>query len=213
MPLDPALAEPEPDLPVNLPPPGAGPAQPRKRPFDDLLGATASLEASEGQHHRVNPAEGRDGEENGDMLAFIVKKAVQMTNKAKLTAEADEADSDDKGPGGPTKKFPCPHQLCGRKFARSWNLQAHLKSHLGIRDFSCPECGKLFSRKHDCTRHCIAIHLYNKDGTKPATTDNTNNPALAHAPAVPVHAPAPPPAQQNHQLHPNADLAVPAPAQ
>jgi uncharacterized C2H2 Zn-finger protein len=31
----------------------------------------------------------------------------------------------------------------------------------------CPECFKLFSRKHDCTRHCISIHNYDKDGVAP----------------------------------------------
>ena len=71
---------------------------------------------------------------------------------------------------------------------------SHIKSHQGIREcaslpFSClararspsltltssrrplavkcPECNKLFSRKHDCTRHCIAIHHYDKDGQAP----------------------------------------------
>lgn len=235
MPLDPALAEPEPDLPVDLPPPGAAPPQPKKRPFDDLLGVTASLSASEGQLDRPSPADRREAQGQGsqgpgvvddaDALAFIVKKAVQMTNKAKLSAEADDGEDDGQDKGtGPAKKFPCPHQLCGRKFARSWNLQAHLKSHLGIRDFSCPECGKLFSRKHDCTRHCIAIHLYNKDGTKPTAAEaaslaaaaNGAGPAMQHQ-AGPAQAQAQqvPVQVQHHQLpvDPNADLAVPAPPQ
>ena len=28
----------------------------------------------------------------------------------------------------------CPHPECGRAFARNFNMQSHLKSHLGIRD-------------------------------------------------------------------------------
>ncbi|PRQ70888.1 hypothetical protein AAT19DRAFT_11045 [Rhodotorula toruloides] len=35
------------------------------------------------------------------------------------------------------------------------------------RAVKCPECSKLFSRKHDCVRHTIAIHHYDKDGVGP----------------------------------------------
>jgi hypothetical protein len=36
----------------------------------------------------------------------------------------------------------------------------------------CPACEKLFSRKHDCTRHCIAIH--SMDPTVVASSSLTN---------------------------------------
>ncbi|KAM0748056.1 hypothetical protein T439DRAFT_291835 [Meredithblackwellia eburnea MCA 4105] len=68
------------------------------------------------------------------------------------------------GLGGPTtgknqlKRFVCPHPDCGRAFARNFNMQSHLKSHLGIRDFDCPHCPKKFSRRHDRARHCAAVH-------------------------------------------------------
>lgn len=101
--LDPQLAPPpgsnQPDLEVpqlN----GNGPAAPRlvdgggatskKRPFDDLLGATNS--AVQQQERRNNPAEvahdgaSEAGKQNGDMLAYIVKKAVQMVSRARQTS-------------------------------------------------------------------------------------------------------------------------------
>ncbi|GAA5900836.1 C2H2-type zinc finger protein [Sporobolomyces salmoneus] len=68
-----------------------------------------------------------------------------------------------KGNEPPEKKFVCPHPSCGRAFARQSNLNAHIKTHQGIKEFKCPECNKLFSRKHDCTRHCIAIHNYDRE--------------------------------------------------
>lgn len=30
----------------------------------------------------------------------------------------------------------------------------------------CPECPKSFSRRHDCARHCIAVHHYDKESGK-----------------------------------------------
>lgn len=66
-----------------------------------------------------------------------------------------------------SKRFVCPHPGCGRAFARNFNMQSHLKSHLGIREFDCPHCPKKFSRKHDRARHCAAVH-HDKSGFDPA---------------------------------------------
>ncbi|GAA5901485.1 uncharacterized protein JCM6883_000226 [Sporobolomyces salmoneus] len=111
-----------------------------------------------------------------------------------------------KGNEPPEKKFVCPHPSCGRAFARHFNLNSHIKSHQGIREFKCPECNKLFSRKHDCTRHCIAIHNYDREsGSKgpihePASVaripNRTSQQPLSPAPAPnsppPVSRPLPP---------------------
>lgn len=43
--------------------------------------------------------------------------------------------------------------LCEKRFARRGILNSHILSHNGERPFSCPECGKAFTRKNDCTRH------------------------------------------------------------
>ncbi|GAA6057078.1 hypothetical protein JCM3770_001447 [Rhodotorula araucariae] len=56
------------------------------------------------------------------------------------------------------KRFVCPHPGCGRAFARNFNMSSHYKSHLGVREFACHVCPKLFSRRHDRARHCAAVH-------------------------------------------------------
>ncbi|GAA5836999.1 hypothetical protein JCM9279_007728 [Rhodotorula babjevae] len=56
------------------------------------------------------------------------------------------------------RRFTCPHPGCGRAFARNFNMASHYKSHLGVREFQCPVCPKMFSRRHDRARHCAAVH-------------------------------------------------------
>ncbi|SCV72928.1 BQ2448_6853 [Microbotryum intermedium] len=60
----------------------------------------------------------------------------------------------------------CTHPGCDKSFARNFNLNAHLDTHRGIRDYACHECGKLFSRRHDCTRHCVAVHNVDRETGK-----------------------------------------------
>lgn len=67
---------------------------------------------------------------------------------------------------------------------------------LRLRAVACPDCGKKFSRKHDCTRHCVALHGYDKEtGAKPGQqppTPTPSEPSLQqqqqqqHYPATPV---------------------------
>ena len=48
-------------------------------------------------------------------------------------------------------QFTCPD--CGRQFSRMYNLKSHIKTHKDIRPFQCPHCELAFSRNHDLTRH------------------------------------------------------------
>ncbi|RWA12212.1 hypothetical protein EKO27_g2917 [Xylaria grammica] len=42
---------------------------------------------------------------------------------------------------------------CGKKFTRNHNLQNHMRSHQGSKQFECKECGETFGRKDSCDRH------------------------------------------------------------
>ncbi|GAA6018054.1 hypothetical protein JCM10207_006063 [Rhodosporidiobolus poonsookiae] len=80
------------------------------------------------------------------------------------------------------KRFVCPHPGCGRGFARNFNMQSHYKSHLGIREFTCPHCPKRFSRRHDRARHCSAVHdtHVDRDGNINGTGSASHSPSSSH---------------------------------
>lgn len=48
-------------------------------------------------------------------------------------------------------KLPC--NICGKIFAKPYNLKSHMKSHSTEKPFKCGECGKQFARSHDKKRH------------------------------------------------------------
>jgi hypothetical protein len=41
--------------------------------------------------------------------------------------------------------FKCKVDGCGRTFAKSCNMQVHLRKHTGHKPYSCPHCPKTFS--------------------------------------------------------------------
>lgn len=48
-------------------------------------------------------------------------------------------------------KLPC--QICGKIFAKPYNLKSHMKSHSKEKPFKCSYCPKTFARSHDKKRH------------------------------------------------------------
>lgn len=61
------------------------------------------------------------------------------------------------------KKYHCAH--CDKRYHLKGDLNAHLKSHMIIKDFQCNKCGKFFRSDHSLTKH-MEIHntgsqLYN----------------------------------------------------
>ncbi|CAH6720568.1 hypothetical protein CLIB1444_04S03026 [[Candida] jaroonii] len=48
-------------------------------------------------------------------------------------------------------KLPC--QVCGKIFAKPYNLKSHMKSHSKEKPFKCSYCPKTFARSHDKKRH------------------------------------------------------------
>ena len=54
-------------------------------------------------------------------------------------------------------KKPCEH--CGQKFADGGALKRLLKSHMGIKDYACTECGNAYSEKRARDNHYNIVHL------------------------------------------------------
>ena len=55
------------------------------------------------------------------------------------------------------QKKPC--EFCGRKFSDLTHLSRHLKSHMGIKDYVCSECGKAYTEKRYRDDHYNTVHL------------------------------------------------------
>lgn len=83
-------------------------------------------------------------------------------------------------PDDPKKKHKC--NVCGRGFARLYNLKSHAQTHDPLREkpFPCPhtDCTRSFSRLHDLERHRQGIH---SDGPLMDAKIQGIAPALARA--------------------------------
>ncbi|NXD46484.1 SP6 factor, partial [Copsychus sechellarum] len=51
------------------------------------------------------------------------------------------------------RPFVCNWLFCGKRFTRSDELQRHLQTHTGAKKFSCPVCGRVFMRSDHLGKH------------------------------------------------------------
>ncbi|WWC87237.1 uncharacterized protein L201_002125 [Kwoniella dendrophila CBS 6074] len=83
-------------------------------------------------------------------------------------------------PDDPKKRHKC--QICGRAFARAFNLKSHVQTHnpLRAKPYQCPHtsCKRGFSRLHDLERHRQGIH---SDGPLVDAKRQGVSPAVARA--------------------------------
>ncbi|OPJ74398.1 hypothetical protein AV530_001269 [Patagioenas fasciata monilis] len=64
------------------------------------------------------------------------------------------------------RPFVCNWLFCGKRFTRSDELQRHLQTHTGAKKFSCPVCGRVFMRSDHLGKH-MKTHDGGKDGGEP----------------------------------------------
>ncbi|NXS03330.1 SP6 factor, partial [Oxylabes madagascariensis] len=64
------------------------------------------------------------------------------------------------------RPFVCNWLFCGKRFTRSDELQRHLQSHTGAKKFTCPVCGRVFMRGDHLGKH-MKTHDGGKEGAEP----------------------------------------------
>ncbi|XP_009462932.1 PREDICTED: transcription factor Sp6 [Nipponia nippon] len=64
------------------------------------------------------------------------------------------------------RPFVCNWLFCGKRFTRSDELQRHLQTHTGAKKFACPICGRVFMRSDHLGKH-MKTHDGGKDGGEP----------------------------------------------
>ncbi|NXN95459.1 SP6 factor, partial [Rhinopomastus cyanomelas] len=61
------------------------------------------------------------------------------------------------------RPFVCNWLFCGKRFTRSDELQRHLQTHTGAKKFACPVCARVFMRSDHLGKH-MKTHDATKDG-------------------------------------------------
>ncbi|KAM7137564.1 transcription factor Sp6 [Macrochelys suwanniensis] len=63
------------------------------------------------------------------------------------------------------RPFVCNWLFCGKRFTRSDELQRHLQTHTGTKKFPCPACGRVFMRSDHLGKH-MKTHEGAKEGAE-----------------------------------------------
>uniref|UniRef100_A0A1I7WY02 C2H2-type domain-containing protein n=1 Tax=Heterorhabditis bacteriophora TaxID=37862 RepID=A0A1I7WY02_HETBA len=56
------------------------------------------------------------------------------------------------------RPFECRWLRCGKRFARSDQLQRHVRAHTGEKNHFCSECGRSFARSDHLKQHILSQH-------------------------------------------------------
>uniref|UniRef100_A0A8D0LC51 Transcription factor Sp6 n=1 Tax=Sphenodon punctatus TaxID=8508 RepID=A0A8D0LC51_SPHPU len=63
------------------------------------------------------------------------------------------------------RPFVCNWLFCGKRFTRSDELQRHLQTHTGTKKFTCPVCNRVFMRSDHLSKH-MKTHEGTKEGAE-----------------------------------------------
>ncbi|XP_067397249.1 transcription factor Sp6 [Emydura macquarii macquarii] len=77
------------------------------------------------------------------------------------------------------RPFVCNWLFCGKRFTRSDELQRHLQTHTGTKKFTCPVCSRVFMRGDHLGKH-MKTHEGLKEGAEGEGKDGAEPPGKGH---------------------------------
>lgn len=95
------------------------------------------------------PGPNVDVEDSSVVLDTIDMAEVLLSTRERLMSESHSHLK--------TRRFQCSVPECEKAFSQRGSLNRHMRSHLGIRPYSCPFCNMTFSRQYRVTEH-MRVH-------------------------------------------------------
>lgn len=106
-------------------------------------------ESNDSDSDETCPGSNEAGKDSSKVLQTLDMAEVLLSTRQRLMSVSHKHSK--------TRRFQCSVPECEKAFSQRGSLNRHMRSHLGIRPYSCPFCTMTFSRQYRVTEH-MRVH-------------------------------------------------------